>query len=118
MMVCLRCRSAGINNAQVVERPIEVMGQKTSKVRQVCIVCSTPVSCRTFGNHNKEGESSLVTDDILIQFLDQGHTWRTAAITINQNQRIISEMRSIQSRYPDSRVRAVNKAGQLIDLLD
>ena len=117
MMVCLRCRSAGINNAQVVERAIEVMGQKTSKVRQVCIVCSTPVSCRTFGGH-EEGKFNLVTDDILIQFLDKGHTWRTAAITINQSQRIISEMRSIQSRYPDSRVRAVNKAGQLIDLLD
>jgi hypothetical protein len=117
MMVCLRCRSAGVNNALVVERAIEVMGQKTSKVRQVCIVCSTPVSCRTFGGY-EEGKFNLVTDDILIQFLDKGHTWRTAAITINQSQRIISEMRSIQSRYPDSRVRAVNKAGQLIDLLD
>jgi hypothetical protein len=117
MMICLSCRSVGISNARVVERPIETVGHKLSAVRHVCIVCSTPVSCRTFGN-SEEGESTLVTDDILIQFLDKGHTWRTAAITINQSQRIISEMRSIQSRYPDSRVRAVNKAGQLIDLLD
>ena len=59
MMVCLRCRSAGINNAQVVERPIEVMGQKTSKVGQVCIVCSTPVSCQTFGGHEEENSTWL-----------------------------------------------------------
>jgi hypothetical protein len=43
----------------------------------------------------------LITDDILIQFLDNGRTWRTAATTINQQQRIISEMKSIQSRYPN-----------------
>jgi len=60
----------------------------------------------------------LITDDILIQFLDNGRTWRAAATTINQQQRIISEMKSIQSRYPQSRVRAVNRAGQLIDVLD
>ena len=60
----------------------------------------------------------MITDDILIQFLDNGRTWRTAATTINQQQRIISEMKSIQSRYPQSRVRAVNRAGQLIDVLD
>jgi hypothetical protein len=118
MMSCLSCRSDGINNAHVVERRIETLGHKPSAVRHVCKVCSTPVSCRTFGNYDEKGKFSLVTDDILIQFLDKGHTWRTAAITINQSQRIISEMRSIQSRYPDSRVRAVNKAGQLIDLLD
>src|SRR5258706_7223825 len=117
MMVCVRCRSAGISNTDVVEQTIETSGRKTSVVRHLCKVCSMPVACRTFGNI-KEGKSTLVTDDILIQFLDKGRTWRTAAITINQSQRIISEMRSIQSRYPDSRVRAVNKAGQLIDLLD
>jgi hypothetical protein len=60
----------------------------------------------------------LITDDILIQFLDNDRTWRTAATTINQQQRIISEMKSIQSRYLQSRVRAVNGAGQLIDVLD
>jgi hypothetical protein len=118
MMICLSCQSAGTHNAYVVERRIEAVGCRTSAVRHVCMVCSTPVTCRTFGNYSEEWRSGLVTDDILIQFLDKGHTWRTAAITINQSQRIISEMRSIKSRYPDSRVRAVNKAGQLIDLLD
>jgi hypothetical protein len=57
-------------------------------------------------------------DQVLIQFLDKGHTWRTAANISNEPQRIISEMRSIKSRYPNSRVRAVNKSGQLIDLLE
>jgi hypothetical protein len=37
---------------------------------------------------------------------------------VNNLQRIEFELRSVKSRYPDRRVRAVSKAGQLIDLLD
>jgi hypothetical protein len=44
--------------------------------------------------------------------------WPAVSNVVNNLQRIGFELRSVKSRYPDRRVRAVSKAGQLIDLLD
>jgi hypothetical protein len=57
-------------------------------------------------------------DHAEIQIQDYGGNWRTVSNVVNNLQRIGYELRSIKSRYPDRRVRAVSKAGQLIDLLD
>jgi hypothetical protein len=44
---------------------------------------------------------------------------RTYHITNNTNSQIVlAEMRSLKSRYPDFRVRAVDRTGHLIDLLE
>jgi hypothetical protein len=64
----------------------------------------------------KEG---LLTEEAAnIQIQDRMGNWRTIHTTENRSQQILINMKSIQSRYPQSRVRAVNKVGQLIDLLD
>jgi hypothetical protein len=52
-----------------------------------------------------------------IQIQDYSGTWRTVSNVISNLQRIGFELRSVQSRYPDRRVRAVGKDGRLIDIL-
>jgi hypothetical protein len=52
-----------------------------------------------------------------IQIQDYGGNWRTVSNVVNNLQRISFEIKSVQSRYPDRRVRAVGKDGRLIDLL-
>jgi hypothetical protein len=51
-----------------------------------------------------------------VQIQDYGGNWRTVSTVFNNLQRIGFELRSVQSRYPDRRVRAVGKDGRLIDL--
>lgn len=58
-------------------------------------------------------------EDVEIQAQDTTGNWRTYHITNTSNsQRILIEMRSLKSRYPDFRVRAVDGNGRLIDLLE
>jgi len=56
-------------------------------------------------------------DQVQIQAQDKSGMWRTYHITSNNSQRIISEMRSLQSRFPDYRIRAVDQNGRLVDIL-
>ena len=54
-----------------------------------------------------------------IQAQDITGNWRTYHITNNTNSQIVlAEMRSLKSGYPDLRVRAVDRGGRLIDLLE
>ncbi len=54
---------------------------------------------------------------IEIQIQDHGGTWRTVSNVVDNLQRVGFELRSVQSRYPDRRVRAIGKDGRLIDIL-
>jgi hypothetical protein len=56
-------------------------------------------------------------DSIYIQAQDTSGMWRTYHVTMNDSQRIVAEMRSIQSRYPNYRVRAVDQNGRVVDIL-
>jgi len=56
-------------------------------------------------------------DRIEIQAQDTSGMWRTYHVTMNDSQRIVAEMRSIQSRYPSYRVRAVDQNGRIVDIL-
>jgi|tagenome__1003787_1003787.scaffolds.fasta_scaffold20970098_7 hypothetical protein len=58
-----------------------------------------------------------LVDPISIQIQDYGGNWRTVANVWNNAQRMIFELRSVQSRYPDRRVRAIDQDGRLIDML-
>jgi len=55
-------------------------------------------------------------DLIDIQIQDYSKNWITVSRVVNNLQRIAFEMRSVQSRYPDRRVRAVDNNGGLVDL--
>jgi hypothetical protein len=58
-------------------------------------------------------------DGVEIQAQDTTGNWRTYHITnINNSQVVLAEMKSLKSRYPVFRVRAVDRSGRLIDLLD
>ena len=58
-------------------------------------------------------------NDVEIQVQDITGNWRTYQITNNTNSQVVlAEMRSLKSRYPDFRVRAVDRTGHLIDLLE
>jgi hypothetical protein len=58
-------------------------------------------------------------NDVEIQAQDTTGNWRTYHITnINNSQVVLAEMRSLKSRNPDLRVRAVDITGRLIDLLE
>ncbi len=52
-----------------------------------------------------------------VQIQDYGGNWITVSNVVNNLQRVGFELRSVQSRYPDRRVRAIDKSGRLIDLL-
>lgn len=56
-------------------------------------------------------------DSVQIQAQDTSGNWRTYLIVMNQSQRIVSEMRTLQARYPDYRVRAVDINGKIVDIL-
>ena len=58
-----------------------------------------------------------MNDQIEIQAQDTSGMWRTYHVTMNDSQRILAEMRSIQSRYPNYRVRAVDQNGRVVDIL-
>jgi hypothetical protein len=61
------------------------------------------------------GEAGNGQIDVHIQ--DYGASWLTVSHVANDLQRIGFEMRSVQSRYPDHRVRAVDESGRLVDLV-
>lgn len=56
-------------------------------------------------------------DRVDIQLQDATGNWRTYHTTSNNSQRILSEMRSLQSRFPNFRVRAVDQNGRVVDIL-
>jgi hypothetical protein len=58
-----------------------------------------------------------MNDRIEIQAQDTSGMWRTYHVTMNDSQRILAEMRSIQSRYPNYRVRAVDQNDRVVDIL-
>jgi hypothetical protein len=56
-------------------------------------------------------------NDVEIQAQDTTGNWRTYHITnINNSQVVLIEMRSLKRRYPDSRVRAVDRSGRPVGL--
>jgi hypothetical protein len=56
-------------------------------------------------------------DNVSIQIQDYGGNWVTVSKVVNNLQRVGFELRSVQSRYRDKRVRAVDQDGRLIDTL-
>ncbi len=52
-----------------------------------------------------------------VQFQDLGGNWVTVSNVIFDLQRIGFELRAIALRYPDRKVRAVDKSGRLIDMI-
>jgi hypothetical protein len=54
-------------------------------------------------------------DLVNVQIQDYSKNWLTVSRVVNNLQRIGYEMRSVQSRYPDRRVRAVDDDGRWID---
>lgn len=59
----------------------------------------------------------MINDYIQIQLQDQDGGWRTYLNTVNNSQRITSEMKTLKQRHPDKRVRAIDSNGRVIDLM-
>ena len=69
-----------------------------------------------------DGQSDLLrrapaVDYVDVQIQDHSGVWVTVSNVIFDLQRVGLELRSIASRYPNRRVRAVDKSGRLIDLI-
>ena len=56
-------------------------------------------------------------DSIQIQAQDTSGMWRTIQYTLNQSQKILAAMKSLQSCYPTYRIRAVDQNGKIVDIL-
>jgi hypothetical protein len=58
-------------------------------------------------------------NDVEIQAQDTTGNWRTYHVTNTNNlQLVLAEMKSLKSQFPNFRVRAVDRTGRLIDLLE
>jgi hypothetical protein len=55
--------------------------------------------------------------NIFIQYQDVTGSWYTVMSVDNQDNRIIAGMRTVKHQYPDSRVRAVDENGRVVDIL-
>jgi hypothetical protein len=56
-------------------------------------------------------------DNVQIQLQNISGNWQTLGVTINNSQRILSEMQQLASRFPNQRVRAVDMSGKIVDIL-
>ena len=56
-------------------------------------------------------------NEVDIQLQDTTGNWRTIATTLNNSQMILIRMKELKDRYPDKRVRAVDKEGRLVDMM-
>jgi hypothetical protein len=56
-------------------------------------------------------------DSVRIQAQDTSGMWRTYLVMMNIPQKILGEMRSLQSRYPGYRIRAVDQNDRVVDIL-
>ena len=56
-------------------------------------------------------------NEVDIQLQDTTGNWRTIATTLNNSQMILIRMKELKDRYPDKRVRAVDKQGRLVDMM-
>ena len=58
-------------------------------------------------------------DNYYIQAQDKSGVWRTYHVTqaTENMQRVLSEMQTLKSRYPDFRVRTIDKNGRVVDIL-
>ena len=56
-------------------------------------------------------------DQVQIQLQDITGNWRTYHITLNNSQRILSEMKQLSNQFPNQRVRAVDMDGKIVDIL-
>jgi hypothetical protein len=54
---------------------------------------------------------------IQIQLQDTTGNWRTYGMTVNISFVITGEMKSLASRFPNQRVRAVDMDGKIVDIL-
>jgi len=58
-------------------------------------------------------------NDVEIQAQDTTGNWRTYHITNTTNSQVVlAEMKSLKSQFPNFRVRALDRTGRLIDLLE
>jgi hypothetical protein len=55
-------------------------------------------------------------DNVYIQAQDLTGNWRSYSNCINQAQRILQEMKALKNRYPNFRVRCVDKDGRVVDI--
>jgi len=55
--------------------------------------------------------------NINIQYQDVTGSWYTVLITENESNRIFIGMKTAKQQYPDSRVRAVDENGRVVDIL-
>lgn len=56
-------------------------------------------------------------EQVQIQLQDITGNWRTYNITLNNSQKILSEMKQLSYQFPDQRVRAVDMNGRIVDIL-
>ena len=56
-------------------------------------------------------------DAIFIQAQDTAGVWRSYSVTVNDPVVILVSMRSLKTRFPHYRIRAIDFHGKLVDML-
>ena len=55
--------------------------------------------------------------NIYIQRQDDTGNWRTYTVTSDNDLLIISAMKSLKDQFPDSRIRAIDERGMLVNII-
>ena len=71
----------------------------------------------SLSSSNLSTYQSVDNDHVQIQLQDTTGNWRTYHVTVNNSQMILTEMKNLQSRHQNQRVRAVDMDGRIIDIL-
>ncbi|WP_323034090.1 hypothetical protein [Pararhodobacter sp.] len=58
-----------------------------------------------------------VTEQIQVQYQNKTGNWTTVMVVQNLSANILIAMQSVARTHPDSRVRAIDQAGRVVDLL-
>jgi len=68
-------------------------------------------------SRNSMNSNVINNDKVQIQLQDTTGNWRTYHVTVNLSQNILAEMKNLQRRFPNNRIRAVDEDGRLVDIL-
>ena len=59
----------------------------------------------------------IMDNTVFVQAQDEQGMWRTYIVTVNDSVVLLASMRSLKTRFPKYRIRAIDGQGKIVDIL-